>query len=413
MKGLNAVTRFGRNRIGNLKDYLKGNPLSPISLGSMTLDYDDVKLAKELLKNRSPWMDEEIVSEYESEFARWNGSNYAFAFMGGRVALSACVHALGLKPGDEVILPGYTCVVVPNALYYAGIRPVFCDIELNTFGLDIDQVKSKITSKTRAILLHHLYGLVSRDYDAILDLARCSSLLIIEDCAQATGAEYRGRKVGNWGDVSFYSSEQSKVFNTIQGGMAVTNEERFAKRLKEYYTQAPLPGADWIVKQLLNVILNYYQFRHPQRWLLEDIVNMLYGDKRLVSTTLQEEKGIRPSHYGRKMPPPIAVLGLNQLKKIDYYNEQRRNIAKRWDLWCEENGYRRPFIKADSIPVYLRYPVLVEPEKKRNRSWAEKKLGVELGVWFVSHLHPVPRYLEECPQADEAVRRCINFPCLT
>jgi perosamine synthetase len=413
MKSFNAIARFGRNRIGNLKGCLKGNPLKLISLGSMTLDHDDVKLAKEWLKNRSHWMDEKVVSEYESEFARWNGSNYAFAFMGGRVALSACIHALGLKPGDEVILPGYTCVVVTNALHHAGVRAVFCDIELETFGLDIDQVKSKITSKTRAILLHHLYGLVSRDYDAILDLAKCSGLLIIEDCAQSTGVEYRGRKVGNWGDVSFYSSEQSKVFNTIQGGIAVTNEERFAKRLRDYYTQAPSPEEDWIEKQLSNVILNYYQFKHPQRWWLKDIVNMVYGDKRLISTTPDEEKGIRPFHYGRKMPPPIAVLGLNQLKKIDRYNEQRRKIAKRWDLWCEENGYRKPLIKADSIPVYLRYPVLVEPEKKRNRSWAEKQLGVELGVWFVSHIHPVPCHLEGCPQADEAVKRCINFPCLT
>jgi len=413
MKRLKAITRFGRNRIRDLKNGFKGNPLKIISLGSMTLDYDDVKLAKEWLKNRFHWMDEGVVSEYESAFARWNRSNYAFAFMGGRVALSACVYALGLKPGDEVILPGYTCVVVPNALHYAGIKTVFCDIELETFGLDVDQLKSKITSKTRAILLHHLYGLVSRDYDAILDLAKSSGLFIIEDCAQSTGAEYRGRKVGNWGDVSFYSSEQSKVFNTIQGGIAATNEERFAKRLKEYYTKAPLPDEDWIEKQLSNVILNYYQFKHPQRWWLGDIVNMVYGDKRLISTTLDEEKGILPSHYGRKMPSPIAALGLNQLKKIDHYNEQRRNMAKRWDRWCEENGYRKPFIKADSIPVYLRYPVLVKPEKKRNRSWAEKQLGVELGVWFVSHLHPVPCHLEGFPQADEAVRRCINFPCLT
>jgi perosamine synthetase len=412
VKELNAITRFGRNRIRNLKDYLTGNPLKVISLGSMTLDHDDVKLAKEWLKNRSYWMDGGIVSKYETEFARWNGSKYAFAFMGGRVALSACIYALGLKPGDEVILPGYTCIVVPNAFHYAGINTVYCDIELDTFGLNVNEVQRKITPKTRAILLHHLYGLVSRDYDAILEIANRFGLFVIEDCAQSTGAEYRGQKVGNRGEVSFYSSEQTKVFNTIQGGIAVTNQERFAERLRKYYERAPYPDEAWIENQLYNVILNYYKFKHPQRWWLEDIVTMFYGDKRLISTTLDEEKGICPSHYGRRMPPPIAAIGLNQLKKIESYNERRRLTARHWGRWCEEKGYKKPFVKSDSVPVYLRYPVLVEPEKKRDVSWARKELGVELGVWFLSHIHPMPGRVEGCAQADVAVRECVNFPCL-
>jgi len=412
MKWFKAITRFGRNRIGNLKDYLTGNPLKLIPLGSMTFDHDDVKLVKEWLKNRSHWIDEGIVSEYEAEFARWNRSKYAFAFMGGRVALSACIYALGLKPGDEVILPGYTCVVVPNAFHYAGVKTIYSDIELDTFGLDANQIQKKITTKTRAIILHHLYGLVSRDYDPILDMAKRYGLFVIEDCAQSTGAEYRGRKTGNFAEVSFYSSEQSKVFNTIQGGIAVTNEDKFAEKLREYYDLAPYPEEDWIEKQLYNVILSYYQFKHPMRWCLGDFVNLLYGDKRLISTTSEEERGIRPVHYGRKMPPPIAALGLNQLKKVDSYNEQRRQTAKRWDRWCEERGYKKPFIKADSVPVYLRYPVLVEPEKKRDISWAEKELGIELGVWFISNLHPARFSVEGCPNADKAVVQCINFPCL-
>jgi perosamine synthetase len=412
VNGLRSLARFGINRTTNLKDYLRGNPLTKIFLSSMTLDQDDIRLAKRWLRNRWQWTDSSIVSKYEAEFARWIGSKYAVAFMGGRVALSACIYALGLKPGDEVILPGYTCVVVPNAFHYAGVKTIYSDIELDTFGLDAGQIQKKITTKTRAIILHHLYGLVSRDYDPILDVAKRYSLFVIEDCAQSTGAEYNGRKTGNFGEVSFYSSEQSKVFNTIQGGMAVTNEDKFAQRLREYYDLAPYPEEDWVEKQLYNVILNYYEFKHPQRWWLGDFMNMLYGDKRLISTTSEEERGICPAHYGRKMPPPIAALGLNQLKKIDSYNEQRRQTAKRWDRWCEEKGYKRPFITPHSVPVYLRYPVLVEPEKKRDISWAEKELGIELGVWFVSNLHPVSCRMEGFPNADKAVKQCINFPCL-
>lgn len=161
--------------------------------------------------------------------------NMRFLSWGGRVALSACIYALDLQPDGEVILPGYTCVVVPNAFSYAGVKTVYSDIELDTYGLDVSQIENKITNKTKAILIQHLYGLVCRDYEAIIDLATHHGLKVIEDCAHCTGAEYKGKKVGNLGDVAFYSSEQSKVFNTIQGGVAVTNNDLLAQRLRVFY----------------------------------------------------------------------------------------------------------------------------------------------------------------------------------
>ncbi len=210
------LRRIGRLAIGSR---VKGPPL-----GSMTLDKDDMALAKRLLRNKDQWENQGIVSAYEDEFAKWNGSSYAFAYMSGREALSACIKALDLMPGDEVIMPAYTCVVVPNAFKYDGIKVVYCDIELESYGLDVAQVEAKISSKTKAILIQHLYGLVCRDYEALLELAQRHGLRVIEDCAHATGAVYKGTKVGNYGDVAFYSSEKSKIFNPIQGGMIVTND---------------------------------------------------------------------------------------------------------------------------------------------------------------------------------------------
>jgi perosamine synthetase len=206
------MTRTGRDQARNLRNIICSRPLMTPSLGSMTLDQDDVDIASAWLHNRERWGEGEIVSRYEFEFGCWNGSKHAFAFMSGREALSACIHALGLQAGDEVILPGYTCIVVPNAFHYAGVKTVYSDIELETYGLHVAQLEAKITVKTRAILVRHLYGLVCRDYEAILDLARCHGLKVIEDCAHSTGAEYKRLKVGNRGDVAFYSSEQSKVF---------------------------------------------------------------------------------------------------------------------------------------------------------------------------------------------------------
>ena len=409
---LRRLKSIARNQLNNISRIASRQPLTLPSLGSATLDIDDIKIAREFLSDHSEWYNAELIAQYENRFAQWNGSKYAFAFMGGRVALNACIFALNLQPDDEVIVPGYTCVVVPNAFQYAGVKVIYADIELETYGLNVSALEAKITSKTRAVLLQHLYGLVCRDYEEIIAVAKRHNLNIIEDCAHSTGAEYQGKKVGNLGHVAFYSSEQSKVFNTIQGGIAVTNDDRFGERLKLYAEQTSYPDPQRLEKLLYNVLLKYYQFKHPQRWWRGDLAELLYGNKRLLSTTSEEEHGIRPVYYGQKMPAPLAVIGTNQLKKIDSYNEARRQTAGRWANWCETNGYSKPLVIADSVPVFLRYPVLVEAQKKYDLSWAIKELGVRPGVWYASHIHPTPQYVEGCPNADKAVNQCINFPGL-
>lgn len=379
-------------------------------LGSATLDKDDVELAKRFLESRRNWFAPDFVEQYETEFALWNGSKFAFAFMGGRVALSACIYALDLQPGDEAILPGYTCVVVPNAFHFAGINTVYSDIELDTYGLDAGKVEEKITSRTKVILLPHHYGLVCRDYEQIVEIARKHHIFVIEDCCHSTGARFRNLKVGNCGDLAFYSTEQSKVMTTIQGGVATTNNELLGKRLGEYRDSARYPDSDRIDKLLCNLIVNYYLHKDPQRWWKGDLYALLYRKKILVSTSKEEERGLKPLDYGRKMPAPLAAIGLNQLSKVEKYNKIRRQAARKWDSWCENAGYRKPTVVLESIPVFLRYPVNVEPEKKRNRSWGQEDLGVNMGVWFVSNIHPVDWPVEGCPNADKAVRECVNLP---
>ncbi|MEA2076389.1 MAG: DegT/DnrJ/EryC1/StrS family aminotransferase [Candidatus Marinimicrobia bacterium] len=403
---------FGYHQTKNILKLISGYPLTTPSLGSVTLDIDDVDIAKKQLKERKNWFERNTVKEYESVFAKWNGSKYAFAFMGGRVALSACIYALNLKSGDEIILPGYTCVVVPNAFHFARIKTVYSDIELDAYGLDASLIEEKITPRTKAILLHHLYGIVCRDYEQIIKIAKRHNLYVIEDCSPSTGAVFKNKRVGNLGDVAIHSSEQSKVFTTIQGGMAVTNDDLLAERLKEYYDQASYPDAELIDKQLHSVMINYYSYKDTKRWWKGELIHFLHRNKIIISTTEEEEQGIKPDYYGRKMPSPIAAIGLNQLKKIDCYNQQRRETARKWDKWCEISGYKKPLIIPNSIPVYLRYPVMVEPEKKSDTSWAYKELGITLGVWFVSNIHPTTWRVDGCPNADKAVKQCINFPSL-
>ena len=388
-----------------------GRPVSPFPLGSGTLDDDDVRIARAWLK-RDTADDPAVVARFEQAFATWNGSSSAFAFASGRESLSAIIQAMGLQLGDEVIVPGYTCVVVPNAFAFSGITPVYADIEFETYGLDVAQLERHVTPRTRAILIHHLYGLVCRDYLAVLDFAGAHDLKVIEDCAQATGAALEGVRVGNRGDAAFYSFEQSKVMSTFQGGVAVARDAAVSARLAECRERASFPDANRTQRALRNVILNYHCFKHPQRWWRGDWMQLRHGGARIETTTEAEIRGERPAGYGARMPAALAALGSNQLRKIDYYNARRWEHASRWDRWCDENDLARASVIPGSSPVFLRYPVLVAPELKTDRSWSRRRLGVELGVWFVSNLHPSPRTVDGCPNADTAVKGCINFPTL-
>ena len=377
-----------------------------------TTDKEDVRRARKWLKKPEEWYDQSVVQNFEKGFADWNGSECAVSLMGGRVALSAVIEALGLEAGDEVIIPGYTCVVVPNSFHYAGVKVVYADIELDTYGPDVEAFASAVTDRTSAILIHHLYGLVCRDYEALLDLADQHNLYVIEDCTHATGAKYRGERVGNLGDAAIYSSEHSKCFSTVQGGIAVTNDNRIAEGLRKYAEEAVFPRGRRVERLLHTFILDYYTQSDPQRWWWRELYQFRYGEEKLISTTDLEKRGEKPPHYGQRMPAPLADIGLGQLEKLESYNRRRRQNAGSWTTWCNENGYRSPTIIQDSEPVWLRYPVIVDPEEKKDVSWTRGELGVDAGVWFRTNIHPVEQAVDGCPRADEAVSRCINLPTL-
>ena len=384
----------------------------PTSNFAMTVDEDDLATARLWLAKKDQWSDRSSVQQYERAFALWNGSQHAFAFQAGRKALSACIYALELKEGDEVIMPGFTCVLLPNAFEFQGVKVVFCDIELDTYGPDLKSIEARISTRTRAIVVQHLFGIVCRDYEKIVSLANRNNLHVIEDCAQSTGASLDGKKVGTRGTVGFYSSERSKVFSTVIGGVAVTDRAEVAKRLQFCSENWKVPSEHDIEKQLQNVRLDYYRFKHPMAPVLFPVINLFNGAASITNMMPDEMLGRVPQDYYARMPAPIAALGLNQLQKIDSYNAARRVAAARWDQWCGNHGYKRPLVLPGSTPVFLRYPILVEPERKADVRWARDELGVELGVWFKTNVHPTARLVEGCPNADLAVERCVNFPTL-
>lgn len=168
---------------------------------------------------------------FEAEMQEYLGVNHAICLNSGTDALHLALRALNIGKGDEVITVGFTFVATTESIEIVGATPVFVDIDENTFNMDVNKIKEKITSKTRAIMPVHLYGQPA-DMDKIMEIARKYNLHVIEDCCQAIGAEYKGQKVGTFGDIGCYSFYPTKNLGTMgDGGLAITNSEEIKNRI--------------------------------------------------------------------------------------------------------------------------------------------------------------------------------------
>lgn len=169
----------------------------------------------------------DAVERFEGAFARWLGVRSACAFWKGRVALYAILRALGIGEGDEVILPGYTCVMDVNPIKYLGARAVFVDIEPATYNLDVRLLEEKITPRTKVVIAQHTYGYPC-EMDAIMDIAGRHGIPVVEDCCLALGSTYRGRRCGTFGVATYWSFQWNKPFTTGIGGMVTTGDADLA-----------------------------------------------------------------------------------------------------------------------------------------------------------------------------------------
>jgi perosamine synthetase len=177
-----------------------------------------------------------FLDAFEADFARFCGVSHAVAVNNGTTALHLALTALGIGPGDEVIVPNLTYIASANAVTYCGAKPVFADCEPLTLNLDPDCIEARITPRTRAILPVHLYGHPA-DMDRIMRLAARYDLHVVEDAAEAHGATYRGRPVGSFGACATFSFYGNKIITTGEGGMVVTDDATLAARLRLYRGQ--------------------------------------------------------------------------------------------------------------------------------------------------------------------------------
>ncbi|MEM4678904.1 MAG: DegT/DnrJ/EryC1/StrS family aminotransferase, partial [Candidatus Jordarchaeales archaeon] len=172
-----------------------------------------------------------MVSEFEKLFAQFLGVKHAVAVSSGTAALHASLISLGVGPGDEVIVPSFTFSATANVVLHVGAKPVFVDIDLDTYTMDPNEVRRALTPKTKAIIPVHLYGHPA-DMKPIMELAEDNNVYVIEDCAQAHGAEYEGVKVGGIGHLGCFSFYPTKIITTGEGGMVTTNSEELAEKIR-------------------------------------------------------------------------------------------------------------------------------------------------------------------------------------
>ncbi len=209
-----------------------------IEHSSVLVDYAERNALVKVLKSAYLAQGKQ-VELFEKDVAKFIGCKYAMASSSGTAALHLALLALELKEGEEIIIPNYVCRSVLNAVQYVRAVPVLCDVDKRTFNITIDSIKRKITGKTKAIIVAHMFGI-----PAALSEIKKFGIPIIEDCAQSIGAEYKGKKVGSIGDVSIFSFEGTKMITTGEGGMVLTNSKRIFARLKAFkepYSKLVMP----------------------------------------------------------------------------------------------------------------------------------------------------------------------------
>lgn len=356
------------------------------------------------------------VRDFEQAFASWLGVRRALAFWKGRVAIYAVMRALGVGEGDEVILPGYTCVVAVNPVKFLGATAIYVDIDPHTFNLRPELIEGRITPRTKLIVAQHTYGYPA-DMDRILEIANRHGLPVLEDSCLAVGSTYRGRRTGTFGAAAVWSGQWNKTFTTGVGGLATTGDGDLAARIEEHRDREAVDPA-WKEAALLSVErLVHWAIVYPRTTALIQSAFRWLSDKKLVvgSSATDEYKQSEASDFFKRMSAGQARAGLRQVRRLDENIAHRRRMAALYAELLAARGWPLPAVPPDIDPVLVRYPVRVA-DKTRAVALAPKA-GVELGTWFESPLHQALVSLDVydyrpgmCPEAEKAAAEVVNLP---
>jgi perosamine synthetase len=356
-----------------IPEFERASRRSIIPVCEPTLGGNEAKYVQQAIETN--WISSagQFIRDFEARFAEFCGVKYGIACANGTVAMHLAMATLGLEPGDEVIIPTFTMIATANAVTYCGATPVLVDMEPNYWQMDVDQVEGKIGARTRAIVPVHIYGHPT-DMDPLRALADKHGLLLIEDAAEAHGAEYKGRRAGGLGDAAGFSFYGNKIITTGEGGMVTTDNREIAR---------------------LSWNLRDHAFSH-ERHFWHKYVGFNYR-----MTNLQ------------------AAVGLAQLEQLDGFVAARRQHALEYNCRLDGiPGIRTPREASYAKNVYWMYGIMVsEEEYGMSRDDLRRVLaenGIETRTFFIPmHCQPVywQQYKgERYPVAEDLCRRGFYLP---
>jgi len=390
--------------------------IKPISISlSPNTEKDDVRLAFKLIFKPSLWKKGKAIEQLENEFKKYLGIKYAISFNSGRSAFLAILRGLQLETNKEVLLQAFTCNAASNPIIWAGLKPIYEDVSENDFNIDIKNLKRKLTAKSRVLVVQHTFGLPV-NLDEVLQFCKENNLLLIEDCAHSLGASYKGKKVGTFGKAAFFSFSRDKVISSVYGGMVVTDDDELAKKIGDYREKIGYPSSFWIVQQLLHpvlmnrIVLPTYSFLGKYLLVLFQWLNILSK-----AVHWKEKRGKRPDYFPRKLPNALALLALNQFKKLERFNGHRKEIAQFYFDNLEKSTFILPALPKDREHIFLRFTVR-HPNAHQiiREAW---KRNILIGDWYTTAIAPYDTKMEKleyypgnCPKAEELAKQTLNLP---
>jgi len=368
---------------------------------------DDYEIIKNLIEGKYKKEDIEKAKNESLEILKnYFQQGEIFFFNSARSALTFLLKQLENKEKNEIITQAFSCLVVPNAIKFAGYKPIYVDID-ETYNLEIGDLKRKINEKTKAIIIQNTFGIPAK-IDEILEIVKEKDIFIIENLTHSLGAKYKEKYLGNFGDFALLSFNRNKVISSIIGGALVVNNKNLIEKIKTDYENLPELSQKEIQKILFTGKI-LYQAKRNYNFLMKIYLKFLRKSGKIFEMiSINEKQGKKPKNYLAKFPEVLFPSLLNQLKKLEKFNKHRKEIA---DIYL--NKFPLNF---EGGPIFLRFPVLVENRDKILSRF--KKENIYLGDWYRCPLDPCSNLkifnyeLGFCPKAEEITKRIINLPTL-
>lgn len=350
-----------------------------IPYGKQTIDQDDIQAVVDVLKSDFLTTGPKIA-EFEQTVADYVGAKYAVAISNGTSALHAACFAAGIGPGDEVITTPLTFAASANCVLYCGGTPVFADVDPKTYNIDPEDIRRKITDRTKAIIAVHLAGQPC-DMDAIHSIAREHGLIVIEDGAHALGSVYKGKRVGSLSDMTTFSFHPVKPITTGEGGMIVTDNGDFYKKMVLFRSHGITRDDSMMT-------------RNDGPWFYQ-----------------QFDLG-----YNYRITDIQCALGCSQMKKLDRFLARRKEIVARYnEAFADCDNIITPYQLSDTESGWHLYIVQVKNCDRRQVFENMREKGIGVNVHYIPvYMHP---YYQEhgyenvhCANAEEIYSHIISLP---